>query len=254
MDPQSTDEITDLLVAYALDALEPEEHERVSRLLRERPELRATLAELRATVARLPYGLPESAPPPDLRGRVLDRATGRASAPARRASSAGPGIGGRLRGWLFGLGGLAGALLIALAFALSQLSGAQAELARTQAELAAARAESQQIAAVLAQPVQQVRLAGTVGGGTALLTPEGELLLAAELPQLAAGRVYQLWLVEGDQAPVSGGTFTVGPDGSGLIALDAGRPIAGAIIAVTDEPEGGSPGPTTEILIAGQVT
>jgi len=251
MNSQPTEETLDLLVASALDALEPEEHERVSRLLREQPELRTTLAELRATVARLPYGLPESAPPPDLRGRVLDTATGRA-APARAASGA--AIGRRVSGWLFGLGALAVALLVALGLSLGQLGGLQRELAQARRDLDAAQTANRELAAVLEQPVQAVELAGAGGRGTALLAPDGELLLAARLPQLATGRVYQLWLVEGDQAPVSGGTFTVGPDGSGLLKARAGRPIAGAILAVTDEPTGGSPGPTTEILIAGQVS
>ena len=64
------DDILDLLTAYALGVIEPEEIARVSALLDEQPELRATLAELRATADMLPYGLPE------------------ASQPARRAASA----------------------------------------------------------------------------------------------------------------------------------------------------------------------
>ena len=72
-----TDDILDLLTAYALGALEPDEIAHVSALLAEHPELRATLAELRATADRLPYGLPEAVPAADLRQRVLERATGR---------------------------------------------------------------------------------------------------------------------------------------------------------------------------------
>jgi len=43
------DDILDLLAAYALDALEPEDITRLHTLLAERPDLRATLAELRAS-------------------------------------------------------------------------------------------------------------------------------------------------------------------------------------------------------------
>ena len=50
------DDILDLLTAYALGAITPDEIARVSALLDEQPELRATLAELRATADMLPYG------------------------------------------------------------------------------------------------------------------------------------------------------------------------------------------------------
>ena len=73
------DDILELLTAYALGVIEPDQIARVSALLDEQPELRAVLAELRATADLLPYGLPEAEPPADLRERVLDYATGRTS-------------------------------------------------------------------------------------------------------------------------------------------------------------------------------
>ena len=69
------DDIEDLLAAYALDALEPEEITRLLTLLDEHPQLRTVLAELRSTADKLPYGLPEAIPHPDLRRRILQRAT-----------------------------------------------------------------------------------------------------------------------------------------------------------------------------------
>src|SRR6266536_5937890 len=73
------DDILDLLTAYALGAIAPDEIARVSALLDEQPELRATLAELRATADMLPYGLPQANPPADLRQRVPDHATARST-------------------------------------------------------------------------------------------------------------------------------------------------------------------------------
>src|SRR5688500_15851762 len=102
----SDDETLDLLTAYALDALGPDEIAQVSSLLDERPELRATLAELRATANQLPYGLPEAIPAPELRQRVLDYATGRAPAHVPATSVR---LAGRVRVWLLTLGGLAAA-------------------------------------------------------------------------------------------------------------------------------------------------
>lgn len=258
--PDISDEINDLLVAYALDALEPAEHERVRRLLNDRPELQATLEELRATVGTLPYGLTPTAPPAELRSRVLDHAVGRTVRPAPVEARAGRSA-ANIRTWLFGLGGLAAALLVALITTLGQISGLQNELAvarqqRDQAQLIAATAQAvtQQFAAVVAQPVALAELSGAGGRGTVLQSADGNLILAADLPPLAAGRVYQLWLIEGENAPVSGGVFTVGDDGYGLLTLAAGNSIAGATLAVTDEPAPGSPGPTSDILILGQAT
>src|SRR5512138_3863057 len=107
------DDILDLLTAYALGALDPDEIARVSALLDQQPELRATLADLRATADTLPYGLPEAIPSADLRQRVLDHATGRSgsavpTSPARIAN--------RARGWLLALGSLAALAVLAAAF------------------------------------------------------------------------------------------------------------------------------------------
>src|SRR6185503_9755071 len=96
-----TDNMMELLTAYALDALEPEEFARVSALLEARPELRSTLAELRAVADQMPYALAPADPPPDLRQRVLDHATGRGRP---RVSGVAAGIGVRARTWLLGLG------------------------------------------------------------------------------------------------------------------------------------------------------
>lgn len=266
MQPETTDEITDLLVAYALGALEPEAMERVSRLLAERPDLRATLAELKATAGLLPYGLPESAPPPELRQRVLDHAVGRTSRPAGASPTA--ELGRRLRGWIYGLGGLAVATLAALAFALFQLGGARTELARaqellaqvqqqlaaTQNEVAALNDERAGFAQAVASAERIDRLEGAGGVATVLQSSQGEVLLAAQLPPLSEDQVYQLWVIAGGNAPASGGLFTVDSTGYGVIALGPGLATSGVTLAVTAEPRGGSPGPTTPVLLSGELS
>lgn len=269
MHDQPTDDITDLLVAYALDALEPEELERVGRLLDERPELRQTLAELRATAGLLPYGLPESAPPPELRQKTLDRAVGRApaSAPAPSPVPAADPL-RRLRGWLYALGGLAAATLVALVVALGTLGAARAELAAARAELVQAQQqlaqteqqligytqERDQLARALAEATSLAELAGPGGRAAVLQAEDGQLLVAAQLPPLAADQVYQLWIIaEGAPAPASAGTFTVDAGGFGVIAVGPGATPEGATLAVTAEPAPGSPGPTTDILVQGEI-
>jgi anti-sigma-K factor RskA len=243
-----TDATIDLLTAYALDALEPDEVAQVVALLEERPELRGTLAELRAAAGRLPYALPEAEPPPELRQRVLDYATGRA-APTRPAPA---GIATRARVWLLSLGGIAAAALLAAAIGWAQATGAQTELARVRAELDAARLEQQQVAEVLSRAETMAALTGSEGSGAILRTPQGQALLAARLPPLQPGRVYQLWMIQGD-TPASAGTFTVSEQGHGVLALaPAPEILAATTFAVTNEPgPSGSPGPTTDPLIVG---
>jgi anti-sigma-K factor RskA len=261
MQPQPTDDITDLLVAYALDALEPEEMARVGALLTERPDLRELLDELQATAGLLPYGLPAAAPPSDLRRRVLDHATGAAPRSSRSPAPAAD-LGGRLRGWLYALGGLAAAALVALAITLGQLGGARGELAQirqhldqAEQQIDALTSEREQIVQAIAGATALAKLEGPGGGATVLQAADGEVLLAAQLPPLASGQVYQLWVIAGQAAPESGGVFTVDSAGFGVLALGAGAAASGVTLAVTAEPgPDGSPGPTSTILIDGELS
>jgi anti-sigma-K factor RskA len=74
---------------------------------------------------------------------------------------------------------------------------------------------------------------------------------AYNLPQVRPGREYQLWLIT-PAGPVAAPTFRPGPDGAGSIegAYDLPNEQIRAI-AVTEEPAGGLPKPTGEVLIVG---
>jgi anti-sigma-K factor RskA len=237
------DDILDLLTAYALNALSPDEVARVSALLVAQPELRATLAELRATADLLPYGLPEATPPAELRQRVLDRATGRAGA---AAPSAPPRAANRARGWILALGSLASLAVLAAAIGWAQLFSTRAALTQVRAELRQTQAQVAEAEALIAT------LSGTGGRASILRTQAGAAVLVAQLPPLERGRVYQLWRIQGQSAPTSAGIFRVDQDGHTTAELPPGQqPQAGEIVAVTNEPDGGSPSPTGDPLIAG---
>jgi len=240
------DDIMDLLTAYALGALEPQEIARVSALLDERPELRAIVAELRATADRLPFALPEAAPSPDLRQRVLDRATGRA--PRTRAAPVGR--------WLLSLGGLAAVAVIAAILGLVQVARLQSDLSATRQQLAEVQGELSRMHQDLAEAQQVIAsLQGETGAAAILRTRSGATRLVAQLPPLQPGRNYQLWRIQGAGAPASVGLFSV--DGTGYGALDFAPgqlPRSGETMAVTDEPDGGSLLPTTNPLIVGTST
>lgn len=243
------EEVLDLLTAYVLDALEPEEMARVSDLLQEQPELRETLAELRVTVQQLPMALPDAEPSPDLRQRTLDYALGRTTRPSRRAV---PDPAARFRRWMLAWGGALAVATVAAIGGWVQYARTSAELARVQQELATVQMKEQQVAALVSQSQALVELSGASGRGAILRTVNGTTMLAASLPPLPSDRVYQLWLIQGSNAPVSAGVFTVDPRGSGMVVLPPGQPVAADTFAVTNEPVGGSTGPTTPVLIAGK--
>jgi anti-sigma-K factor RskA len=243
------DDILDLLTAYALGVIEPDEIARVSALLDEQPELRATLAELRATADMLPYGLPEASPPAELRQRVLDHATGRStpttSSPPRRVFN-------RMRGWMLGLSGIAAVAVLAAAIGWAQLFQARGELEATQTRIAILEGRLTAMQGQIAEAQKVLAsLEGSGGSGAILQIRGGQTLFVAQLPALPPGRVYQLWRIQGG-GPASAGIYRA--DSSGYISADlpAGQELhAGEIVAVTDEPDGGSLGPTSDPLIAG---
>jgi hypothetical protein len=72
------------------------------------------------------------------------------------------------------------------------------------------------------------------------------MFYAFNLPQLPAGRTYQLWLIRGQSpAIVSGGIFQADSTGNAIVQFsDAAMLKDVRQFAVTDEPAGGSPGPT----------
>jgi anti-sigma-K factor RskA len=72
------------------------------------------------------------------------------------------------------------------------------------------------------------------------------MFYAFHLPQLPAGRTYQLWLIRGQSpAIVSGGIFQADQDGNAIVQFSNADMLKNVRqFAVTDEPDGGSPGPT----------
>jgi hypothetical protein len=74
--------------------------------------------------------------------------------------------------------------------------------------------------------------------------------VAHRVPVPKSGRTYQLWLVT-PTAKISAGTFVPKPNGEVLVRATYALPKDSlAAVAVTDEPTGGSPQPTTPPLMA----
>ena len=79
------------------------------------------------------------------------------------------------------------------------------------------------------------------GGNVRLITSESKnaaVILANDLPRLAGGKVYQIWMITGS-SPASQGTFKT----RGTMVM---RGVSGADrVAITVEPSGGSKQPTS---------
>ncbi|MDR2997697.1 MAG: anti-sigma factor [Microbacterium sp.] len=101
-------------------------------------------------------------------------------------------------------------------------------------------------------PDAQQATAEMSGGGTATLhwsASEGSAVLVADdLPALDAGKTYELWYVRG-ATPISAGVFD--PTGSTTTTLLEPGMKPGDAVAVTVEPEGGSPDgkPTSKPIV-----
>jgi anti-sigma-K factor RskA len=101
-----------------------------------------------------------------------------------------------------------------------------------------------------------VRLAGTPAApqvrGAVAETPQATLVYLDNLPQPATDRAYQVWLIPSGGQPIGAGVSPPGTGGAQTIPLD--RPLTNIqTVAVTQEPAGGSPAPTSDIVAAGQL-
>jgi len=86
--------------------------------------------------------------------------------------------------------------------------------------------------------------------GNFFLNPRlGILLIASNLPALPAGKAYELWVIPKGGAPRPAGTFQSGPQATAMHVLN-GAVDPNVTLAVTVEPETGSPAPTGDILFS----
>lgn len=240
-----------LLAAWALDALEDGERRSLERQLDADPRWRARADTLNGTVARLAASTPAE-PPASLRGRVLgavadldqdsgaERPTSASSAPAdldahraRRRP--------RQRRWWVTVASAAAAAVVVVALLVSQ--------PWTQTPGISEGDQLTALEQILGVEGSQHLESDVTGGGEAqaAMAPNGEAVLTVQdLPEADEGRAYQLWTIQGEQAPESAGLLEVS-DGRALVRMQ--QVPAGAALALTVEPDGGSEAPTTEPIV-----
>lgn len=267
---------------YVLGVLEDEDRTRFEEALERDPQLRALVDELKvAASVSLSSSLPAATPSPAFRARVLERMQGAGPAsavPSTESTSTPPPTANR--GQVRAVrSGPPTWIPWALAAGLAALAlGLGASRQSLQSDLALARAEAgeaaQALASTQAQLAQLDSLLAPLRGEDlrfASLTVEGDdpsmrlfwspsagriVYAVNNLPPAAPGRVYQLWGIPDGGAPVSLGVFDTNANGQALALAEVTGDTPFQISAVTDEPAGGSPAPTTTPFLAGawQVT
>jgi anti-sigma-K factor RskA len=265
---------------YAVGALSDEETRQFETHLETCPDCREEVAEMRETAVQLSEGVATD-PPPTLRASVLQQIaqTAQDSAPPRPAlvattdeqelgrhlaegATSADGAGGNViplqrgaqrRNRLVGL-------LAAAAVVVAVAMGGWAVQSRNDANQATAQAQQATQALNAAQALTQVLAAKDAktasgsfiagGNGTVVVSrSEGRaLLVAADLPALPSGKVYEAWTFSSSPTPKPAGTFTA-RSAPAVVSLPAAA-VSASQVAVTVEPSGGSQQPTSKPVFA----
>lgn len=229
----------ELIVGLAINALDNARDRRTAEdLVRTDPEAAAELDHYRAVAAEL-ASLHETAPPPRLKDEVLQRIDDAGSSspdvvPLRTARRH------RRAMWI-----MSAVASVSLAVAVPSLTVAITQYNRS----VEATDTFRELTRMVTSPDAQVTGTTTTGGGRLAAVTAGDehLVVARDLPALYSDRDYQLWTLDDDGNPTSAGVF----DGeSGLISVASDSPgQTTRALAVTDEPSGGSPEPTTDPVV-----
>lgn len=243
--------LRDLAAAYALGALDPQEAAAFAREVASSPELAREVAEYREVAALLALSAPGAPLDPTLKQRLFALVPHGAPVLARR------------RPWLEGLAWAAAAAGLLVGGTLTfKARAAGRELGRLRAELAQARA----LLADREGTLRTILGPGTVAftmGATGAREPSVQgfwnrstnrwVLYVTSLDPAPRGRAYQVWFLHGNH-PTPSVTFNPGPGGTALLTLRGPEALAGLTgAAITEEPEGGSPQPSSAPILVGQV-
>ena len=240
MDHARFEELKD---AYVLGALPEGERREFEEYLAHHPERQAEIEELGAVAGLLALSPPERDPSPELRQRIMDAVRAEAVHPLESRHS-----------WLTWIGELLAPHNLALGAAALLVIGLLSWSMLLRGEVQDLQGRLQSLQSQPQEP-QMVELggAGTEKGARAeVVTLEGNraVLVVEDMPPVPEGKTYQIWVIEED-VPKPSGLFKPKRDS---IAAVVEYPLGGGdVIAVTVQPEGGSPQPTTKPRLEAKV-
>lgn len=234
--------VVDSLPAFSLGSLDPEEQIQVSRHLEICAFCQAELRAYQEIVGEMALAVKVTEPPEEIKDRILTEAR----------SGVKQGFETRPQGsWYQGI-----------VRSLSLYSPAISLVSLVLVLLLAASNlylwwETSRLRAISDPlPLQIVALRGTEfvpeARGILVIGSNGQhgTLVVDELPPLEGGLEYQLWLIK-DGERDSGAIFSVDVDGYGAVWVASPQPLVNYTgFGITIEPEGGSPGPTGERVLA----
>ena len=226
----SHEQMRSLIAPFVLGAVDSKEEPAIRDHLLECDECRGEADGFLQVVSRLPLAVEAEPLPRGFSEGVLARVS--EDRPVIGAPAGHRGRGRWVRWWSL--------LPAAALLAVSAVLGFALLDARNDLDL------QQEVTAALLESEEGLRLSGR--GAVAALVPadDGSVFVVDGLDTAPGEKIYQLWLLRGD-GPVSAGTFDV-EDGRALVRTDH-RIGDFTGVAVTVEPEGGSPQPTTDPIM-----
>lgn len=234
--------VLEQIPAYALGILDGAEAKTVTDHLATCDRCRAEMRAYSQVVDSLPLAMVQVEPPATLKGKILQQATS-----TERPVQAQPS-----RKWWQGLSarlapvapvwGMVSLILIVLLGASNLFLWQRLNRVEN---------DRNRLATV---PLTGTELAPNATG-MLVISADGEhgTLVVDRLPVLDASQQYQLWLIR-DGKRTSGGVFSVDDEGYGSVWISSPEPLASyQAVGITIEPNGGSPSPTGERVLGGEL-
>ena len=235
----------DLKEPYVLNALPENERREMEEYLMTHPELQSEIDDLGAVASLLALSPPEQEPSPQLRKNLLNNVRTGSNHP----SESGIPFSTRVREFFnvprLALGAAVLAVLVGLAAWNVSLQNQNSDL---QGSVRSLQSQTQQ---------KQTDTYALKGSGTAqnvsgevVKLKKHTVLMADHIPSIPENRTYQIWVIK-NGVPKSAGVFNP-HDGRAAAMVTISLKNADTV-AVTIEPSGGSPEPTTNPIISTKI-
>ncbi|MGB6670363.1 MAG: anti-sigma factor [Candidatus Acidiferrum sp.] len=257
---KNCDQFRELIEAHALGALDPEERAALeAHLATGCADCAKAVEEARWLVSQLAYAAPEAAPSDMLKGRLMQTVRAEAQAHSVAKPHAMPAK-SAIPFWLWGA---VAALLVFSIYSTWNMRRLQSEIRESNERAAALLQQRQNAELQLAQAKREAMI--MMDPSSVKIAPVGKnvqgmqleakwnpklgiVVMGENIPMPSPHHVLQLWFIPKDPKAKPMPSMMTWPDANGKFVLLVSNPPesmnATKAIAITEEPEGGSPWPT----------